>query len=175
MIVGYEHAVQISVLFKAVGLGYLLGFLYGFFSFFNSLSKSTAAVFIRDILFFVLNAAISFLFLLKYNAGVIRGYIIAGEVIGFSVYHIFPGALFEGYIRKISARLIPAISEKTDSVKKRALKDIKNGAACLKAAVSQRKSAVGRREKKKEHLKSTARKKSRKFLRKKDKKIIKNT
>ena len=170
MIVGYEHAVQLSVLFKAVGLGYLIGFLFGFFSFFNSVSKNAIAVFFRDILFFVLSAALSFLFLLKYNAGVIRLYIVAGEFIGFLLYHLFPGSFVENFIRKSSDRFLGAVSSKVCRIKKKALCRIKGIFCNLKKKVTEHKITDKKPDEKKENKIVERLKKSRKFLQKKEKK-----
>ena len=49
MILGFEHSVAVSVTVKAVGVGYLLGFLYSFFMLLNSLwNKYSLSVFFRD-------------------------------------------------------------------------------------------------------------------------------
>lgn len=105
MILGFRHAVQLSVFFKAIGAGYLLGFLFSFVMFFNVFSgKSHFSVFIRDILFFVSGALFSFLFVLKYNAGIVRFYIFAGELIGFCLFYILPGKSMTALWKKVYLR-----------------------------------------------------------------------
>ncbi len=150
MIVGYEHAVQISVFVKAVGLGYLIGLLFCFFSFCNALSKGAVAVFVRDVLFFILNAGVSFLFLLKYNSGVVRFYILAGEAMGFLLFYMFPGALIEGRFRGAADKLMRRLSQKTDKLKKR-LADIVKGCFNLlknkESELKERKKTVQRENK----------------------------
>ena len=75
MILGYEHIVSISVFLKSVGTGYALGLLYVLFMLLNSFFKGhTVSVFFRDILYFSLAAVVTFLFSLKYNAGIVRFY-----------------------------------------------------------------------------------------------------
>lgn len=106
MITGFVHYVQLSVLVKAIGTGYFLGLLFSIFMLLNSVhGKSTAVVFIRDIIFFLLAAVISFFFTLKYNAGQIRFYILAGELAGFCLFYIFPGASFGNLCRKAVRRI----------------------------------------------------------------------
>lgn len=101
MILGFEHSVAVSVTVKAIGAGYLLGFLYSFFMLLNSLwNKYSLSVFLRDILFFCVSAVLCFLFILKYNAGVFRFYIFAGLIMGFLVFFIFPGNIMGKYFRK---------------------------------------------------------------------------
>ncbi len=143
MITGYEHAVQISVLFKAVGVGYLIGILFSFFSFLNSISKNSIAVFIRDLLFFIMNAVISFLFLLKYNSGIIRFYILAGESIGFLLFHLFPGSIAEAFIRRIFGNALQRISLKISEAKKKLF------TSCNKALRCDMKKNEGKKAKKK--------------------------
>lgn len=104
MILGYEHTVSLSVLAKAVGVGYTLGFLYLFFTFGNSLSKGqTVSVFFRDVIYCSAAAVITFIFALKYNAGIVRFYILAGELIGFCLFFIFPGITARKILRQFGA------------------------------------------------------------------------
>ena len=106
MILGFEHSVAVSVTVKAVGVGYLLGFLYSFFMLLNSLwNKYSLSVFFRDVLFFCVSAVMCFLFILKYNAGIFRFYIFAGLVMGFLIFYIFPGNIMGKYFRKYGERL----------------------------------------------------------------------
>ena len=175
MIAGYEHAVQVSVLAKAVGMGYILGLLFCFFTFVNALSKSTAAVFVRDILFFVLNAGISFLFLLKYNSGVVRFYILAGETIGFLLYYLFPGVLLEGCFRNAADMVLGKLRSKAERVKKRIGDMLKRCFEPLKNKVNEDKTKKKtRRDKNRVHSLITKHI-SLKVLRKKGKKNHKNT
>ena len=92
MITGFEHQVQLSVLIKAVGMGYLLGILFSIMKAVNiPFGKSTAVICIRDICFFVISAFSCFLFSLKYCSGLFRFYVLAGELMGFIIFYIFPG------------------------------------------------------------------------------------
>lgn len=116
MITGFSHTVQLSVFLKSVGAGYVLGLLFFLMSFLNAIiSKKDIFVFFRDLLFFISSAVFSFLFMLKYNAGIVRFYILAGELIGFILCYIFPGSAFGKWIGGISEK----ISSSTDKIKKK--------------------------------------------------------
>ncbi len=112
MITGFSHTVQLSVLIKSVGAGFFLGFVFSLFMLLNALyGKNTVIVIIRDIVFFVFAAVFTFMFLLKYNAGTLRFYILAGEGIGFCLFYLFPGIS--------SGRLYRAAARKADEGKKK--------------------------------------------------------
>lgn len=106
MITGFEHQVQLSVLMKAVGMGYFLGIIFSVLRFLNSASgKSTLAVGIRDIIFFVISAFLCFIFSLKYCSGVMRFYVSAGELIGFIIFYMFPGNLIPLIAERLKERI----------------------------------------------------------------------
>jgi spore cortex biosynthesis protein YabQ len=106
MITGFEHQVQLSLLIKAVGMGYFSGILLCAIKFISSLfGKSTAIICVRDILFFVLSAFLCFLFSLKYNSGIIRFYVLAGELTGFLIFNIFPGKQISAILQRLSERI----------------------------------------------------------------------
>ena len=54
---------------------------------------SDSAVFLEDILYFVLSAFFSFFFLLKYNCGQVRGYVLVGEGLGWLIWHFTCGKI----------------------------------------------------------------------------------
>lgn len=111
MITGFSHLVQISVLVKSIGTGYFLGLTYSVIMLFNAFyGKHIVSVFIRDVLFFISAAFISFLFILKYNGGTLRFYILAGEGIGFLLFYIFPGSIAGAAFRKAAKRIISMAS-----------------------------------------------------------------
>lgn len=92
MILGFEHTVQLSVFLKSIGMGYVMGLLYAAVMFFNAAgTKKFISVFLRDVLFFVVCTLFSFLFVLKFNAGITRFYTVVGEIMGFCIFYIFPG------------------------------------------------------------------------------------
>lgn len=161
MITGFAHAVQLSVFVKSVGVGYILGLLFAVIALVNILgSKKSVIVFFGDILFFVTAACFSFLFLLKFNAGIMRFYIAAGEVMGFCLFSVFPGntavRLFEkthGMFKK-RVNIYSAKREQRKNVKKQ-----------------KKQKAVSSRRTKKRSL----RKKTYSFKRKKSLKFFENT
>lgn len=125
MITGFAHAVQLSVFIKSIGVGYILGLLFAVITLVNILSsKKSVIVFFGDVLFFVTAACFSFLFLLKFNAGIMRFYIAAGEVMGFCIFSVFPGntavLLFEKAHGMLKKRMntYSAKREKRKNVKK---------------------------------------------------------
>lgn len=183
MILGFTHSVQLSVLMKAIGAGYALGLLYCIFMMLNSIwNKHTLSVFIRDILFFSIAAALTFLFALKYNAGIVRFYILAGELIGFCIFYIFPGSLTGKVIRRLADRVnrfYLRISKKAGSVTRAIREKLKSKREKIK---SERKIGIGtegkekRRKKKNEKTASADVKIQRKklcFKQKKLKKFVK--
>lgn len=129
MITGFVHQVQLAVLIKAVGMGYFLGIIFSVFMFLNVLfGKSTAAVFIRDILFFIIAAFCSFLFSLKYCSGMIRFYVLAGELMGFLIFFIFPGKQLSCLWRKTAEYLF----NKTDRIRKKVKESISHNITKVK-------------------------------------------
>ena len=80
-------------LFSAV-LGAVLSLLFDFFRVCNALLKvNLKRIFFEDVLYFVLSAVITFLYMLVTNMGEIRFYIIWGEVLGWIIYRITIGKL----------------------------------------------------------------------------------
>lgn len=119
MILGFEHEVQLWVFIKAVGTGYLLGMYFCIFMLINaSGGKRAAFVFIRDILFFVPAAFISFMLMLKYCSGMIRFYVLAGELMGFILFRIFPGSAIAAYGRSLFSSLKKRVNKNRKKMKK---------------------------------------------------------
>lgn len=85
---------QTRLFLLAIGLGFLLGVVYDLFRVIRmAFTMRRAGVFIQDVLFFLVCAAVTFVFLLAVNQGEIRGFIIAGEVLGFLIYYFSFGLL----------------------------------------------------------------------------------
>lgn len=73
--------------FKACILGFVLGILFDAFRIFRMTVKcSNVFVFIQDIIYFALITFITFMFLLSYNDGKLRMFILVGELMGSVVY-----------------------------------------------------------------------------------------
>lgn len=85
---------QTRLFLLALGLGFLLGVLYDLFRVVRmAFTMRRVGVFIQDVLFFLTCAAVTFIFLLAVNQGEIRGFVIAGEGLGFLIYYFSFGLL----------------------------------------------------------------------------------
>ncbi|MBR3768874.1 MAG: spore cortex biosynthesis protein YabQ [Clostridia bacterium] len=126
MITGFEHTVQLAVLLKAAGAGYIIGLFYSVVMFLNAMNgRNTVLVFLRDILFFASAAFFTFLFSLKYNAGIVRFYILAGEGIGFCLFYIFPGSAM-GKVWRGAAKRIQKVFRAFTAKQKEVINRIKS-------------------------------------------------
>lgn len=73
-----------------LGLG--LGILYDVFRIIRMLiNKRNITIFLQDIIYFIVSGFVTFIFVLGINEGQSRFYILAGEGIGWIVYHITLG------------------------------------------------------------------------------------
>lgn len=134
MITGYMHTVQLSVFVKSVGLGFLMGILFSAVIFLNTVAgRRTLIVFLRDILFFVSASVFTFMFILEYNAGILRFYIFAGELIGFILFYIYPAEI----LRRIFSAFYNFFHKRLSRIKERLVKkktelSVKNGDSAVK-------------------------------------------
>ncbi len=87
-------------------LGAALGFVYDCFRFIRMMiNPRNIFIFAQDIIYFFISAVITFLFVLVFNDGESRFYILAGEGIGWIVYHLTLGEFIYGYSQRIVAHL----------------------------------------------------------------------
>lgn len=87
-------------------LGVVLGILYDVFRIIRMVINSkSVAIFIGDIVYFVISGIITFVFVLKLNGGESRFYILAGEGIGWIAYHLTLGNAVYKYSAKTSKKL----------------------------------------------------------------------
>lgn len=87
-------SIETAVFFESVLLGAILGICFDVFRILRiTIPSSKAAVFIQDILFFVIIAAASFYFFVTFNEGIVRGYLLLGELLGFIIYYCTIGSL----------------------------------------------------------------------------------
>lgn len=78
---------QISVFLMSCLIGGVLGFIYDIFRISRIAIKThRIAIFIEDVVFFVIVTIMSFTFIIVENNGEIRGLLIIGEVIGAIIY-----------------------------------------------------------------------------------------
>ena len=104
---------QFTVFGFSCFLGVMLGFLYDCFRLVRlMINPKNIFIFIQDIIYFFISALITFLFVLVFNNGESRFYILAGEGMGWILYHLTLG------------ELIYKCSEKIVSIFKRFIKKI---------------------------------------------------
>lgn len=95
---GEPNRIQWELLLYSLGAGFLLGLCYAMLMLLRAAVRhSAAAVAVEDVLFCVASAFFTFLFLLDYNSGVVRFYLIAAESAGFLAVRTAVGKI----IRKI--------------------------------------------------------------------------
>ena len=91
---GFTNERQLYELFLSCGLGFLLGLYYDCFRLLRRFSRVPKfGVFLLDILFFATAAVSVFLFSLAMTEGEVRGYSLAGCMIGFFAYRCTVGRL----------------------------------------------------------------------------------
>lgn len=96
-------AVQTRLFMMAWGFGFLLGVAYDLCRILRlTITRGRIAVFIVDILYFLAAGLSVFLFMLAYNQGEFRFYLILGIIFGFLIYYFTFGA----FILKWSNRTI---------------------------------------------------------------------
>lgn len=79
---------QITVFFRALGCGVLLGILYGCVSALRMIFGERKGVYVFfDTAFFILAALISFFFMVLYNSGQVRLNLMLAELLGCTAFH----------------------------------------------------------------------------------------
>lgn len=110
---------QILIFVYSLALGMFLGFAYDIFRIIRMVINSrNIAIFIQDVLYFVLSGGVTFLFVLSVNSGNSRFYILAGEGIGWIAYHITLGEV----IYKCSNKTVNFVKSKIAALKNKLLK-----------------------------------------------------
>ena len=95
ILIGIALDLQVRIFLGSLVVGVILSFLYDIFKSVRFAFKSDKHhILIQDILYFLISAFITFLFVLSVNHGEIRFYIIAGEIIGFCIYCVTFSKLF---------------------------------------------------------------------------------
>ena len=96
-------AAQTRLFLMSFGFGFLLGVVYDLFRIARlTVTRGKAAVFVMDVLYFFLAV---FIFMLAFNSGEIRFYLLLGIVLGFLIYYFTFGA----FVLKWSNRIICAL------------------------------------------------------------------
>lgn len=110
---------QILIFVYSLALGMFLGFAYDIFRIIRMVINSrNIAIFIQDVLYFILSGGVTFLFVLSVNSGNSRFYILAGEGIGWIAYHITIGEI----IYKCSNKTVNFVKSKIAALKNKLLK-----------------------------------------------------
>ncbi len=103
-------AAQTRLFLMSFGFGFLLGVVYDLFRIVRlTLTRGKAAVFVMDVLYFLLAGIAVFIFMLAYNSGEIRFYLLLGILLGFLIYYFTFGA----FVLKWSNRIIRALRRLT--------------------------------------------------------------
>ena len=85
---------QFLMVLYSAALGVCLGIFYDIFRITRLIiNPKNLSVFIQDIVYFLVSGLITFLFVLIFNYGESRFYILAGEALGWIIYHISLGDL----------------------------------------------------------------------------------
>ena len=120
---------QFTAFFYSILLGISLGAVYNFFRILRLFTlKSAVAVFVEDIVFWLVCMLSTFTFTLIYNNGELRLYIILFEIIGFLIHHFTLGnAVFKLFKRSFNAmrNFLGKIHKKIQKICKKALKNVK--------------------------------------------------
>lgn len=104
---------QVSVFLYSMLLGIVLGVMYDIFRITRMIINSkNLAIFIQDVLYFVVSGLITFFFVLKANSGDSRVYIIIGEGLGWILYHLTIGE----FIYKCSNSFVIGVKRKIQSI-----------------------------------------------------------
>lgn len=91
----------LMMLYSSV-LGVFLGIFYDIFRIIRLLiNPKNLSVFIQDIIYFLISGFATFVFVLILNCGESRFYILAGEALGWILYHISLGDLIYKKLKNI--------------------------------------------------------------------------
>lgn len=105
---------QLLVFVYSLALGLILGVAYDFFRIVRMVINSkNIAVFLQDVLYFIVSGLITFFFVLGVNSGNSRFYILAGEAVGWILYHITLGEV----VYRCSGKLVKWAKLKVKSLK----------------------------------------------------------
>lgn len=82
-------------------LGLILSIIFDFFKIINfTFEFNNIIIFIQDILYFGISGVITFIFLLAFNNGKFSFFIILGEIIGWTIWHLSLGNKITYFLSK---------------------------------------------------------------------------
>lgn len=100
---GLGYAFQTDIFIKSLGAGFSLGVVYSVFQCLRKAGlRGRISVFFQDLLFFVICALVTFIFSFEVNFGYVRGYLLAGEIIGFCIFYLLPSKVTVFLAEKIT-------------------------------------------------------------------------
>ena len=93
---------QIVVFFFSMVLGLIFGVIFDFFRIIDIIFNATLRrIFFEDILYFFIMSIMTFIFMLIFNKGDFRVFIVIGELIGFFLWHFTIGRINVKFSSKI--------------------------------------------------------------------------
>ena len=79
---------QVYCFLMSVGVGAVLGCVYDVFKLLHIfLPSKKVVVFVEDVLYWIIAVFVTFIFILTFNSGEIRGFLLIGELCGFIIYY----------------------------------------------------------------------------------------
>jgi len=94
-------ALQTRIFLLSIGLGFSLGILYDIFYITRlTMTKSKYAIYIQDILYLLSCSFITFIFILALSSGIVRGYTLIGEFLGWIIYYFSTGFFVVSFAAK---------------------------------------------------------------------------
>lgn len=101
---GIDLSVQFENLMPALGLGFILAFVYDVTVFLRSiLFTGKAGMFLTDMIFVIFCTVSSLLLFFAVNSGHIRIYLVIAEILAAAVYRFTAGAVVSAVSEKIAA------------------------------------------------------------------------
>lgn len=99
---GSTVASQLTIFLFSAILGAALGGIYDAIRVFNAVVKENLVrIFVQDVLYFIISAVITFVYMLVVNGGEIRVYIVVGEAVGWLIYRATVGKFIYKIVLKV--------------------------------------------------------------------------
>lgn len=93
---------ELQIFIYSCIFGSFLSLVYDLFRILRLFMCKFWSVFIQDMIYFLISGVGTFLFILYFNFGEIRFYILVGEIIGWLIYYLTFGSLFYKHFSKIA-------------------------------------------------------------------------
>lgn len=100
---GIDLSVQFENLMPALGIGFILAFVYDIVVFVrNTLFGGKGAVFVTDTLYVLFCTVASYILFVAVNSGHIRSYLILAEILAAVIYRFTAGTLVTAVLKRFS-------------------------------------------------------------------------